>query len=530
MSRPHPVRSRRAPEACAALVFVCIALAAGGAHAGPVSVLVLDGQGRAVDPTRERISLQRTPPQRLPDDPYAPIADPDAVRFVVQGAAADLPATLSLRTLDAAGAVLGALADVSLGSVPCPAGAPAGAVCGSTEPIRAVIDDTDRAHPLVRSRSIEAELGGALLVAAAPDTAPLLTMRVAGPRRSALGPIERYRARLRVVLVRGTAGGAPPMGGTPAGALELARAEVGRANALWGACGISFGPPAEAEVRVVDPPPPHLLALGCDHGLPASGGTVRVRVDGKEVSARIPAGTTPAGAARRLAAAIGAAGFVVRVSDNPTIGSAAGGSSDVLVRRRGGALAVLDAPAKGVLSDDATLTACIGSVDLEDGLQHFGDVDAISGTVEERTLVKAFDDNDPATIEVVLIPSFAGGGRIGESFISADTGAVRNAVIEDRAGVRADRSSFALAHELGHVLLDEPGHPDDFGLDTPSRLMDADAANPSAYGPRRLLVEECVRAIRQSGPGAPVRLLEPWPLAPLPRPAATPAKRAPGPR
>ncbi|MBK9258759.1 MAG: hypothetical protein IPM54_02865 [Polyangiaceae bacterium] len=91
------------------------------------------------------------------------------------------------------------------------------------------------------------------------------------------------------------------------------------------------------------------------------------------------------------------------------------------------------------------------------------------------------------------MPSFASGGRIGESFIGADGGAVRNVLIEDRAALRADRASFALAHELGHVLLDEPGHPDDFGRDTPSRLMDADAANGTAFGPRRLLVDECVR-------------------------------------
>ncbi|MEJ7735381.1 MAG: hypothetical protein WKG00_40120 [Polyangiaceae bacterium] len=507
-------------------------LGAGRAHAGPLAVSAIDGQGRGVDLAREHASLQRTAPERLADDAFGATRDPDALRFVVQGAPADLPATLSIRSLKASGAPLDALADVALGSVPCPAGAPAGAACGSTAPIRAVIDEVDRDHPLVRARSILAELGGALLVARSPDAQPLVTVRVAGPRRSALGAIERYRARLRVVLVRGTAGGAPPMGGTQAGAVEVARAEVGRANGLWGACGISFGPPAEADIRVVDPPAPHLLALGCDHGLPAAGGTVRVRVDGKEVSARIAAGTTPAGAARRVAAAIGAAGFVARVSDNPTIARRRR-RSDVLVRRRGGALAFVDAPANGPVSDDATLTACIGSVDLEDGLQHFGDVDAISGTIEERTLIKAFDDNDPATIEVVLIPSFAGGGRIGESFISADVGAVRNAVIEDRAGVRADRASFALAHELGHVLLDEPGHPDDFGVDTPTRLMDADAANPSAYGPRRLLVEECVRAIRQSGPGAPVRVLEPWPLQeasgsdPGSRPEVEPQPRAP---
>jgi len=47
--------------------------------------------------------------------------------------------------------------------------------------------------------------------------------------------------------------------------------------------------------------------------------------------------------------------------------------------------------------------------------------------------------------------------------------------------------------------------------------MDADAAKCSAHGPRRLLVDECVRAIRQSGPSAPAALLVPWPLLPLGR-------------
>jgi hypothetical protein len=197
------------------------------------------------------------------------------------------------------------------------------------------------------------------------------------------------------------------------------------------------------------------------------------------------------------------------------MGAGAGGSADVLVRRRDGTLAQIDGPASGPVSTDATLTACVGRVDLTDGLTHFGDNDAFAGTVEERTLLKAFDDGDPRTIELFFVPAFAQGGRIGESFIMTDRSAVRNAVIEDRAAIRSDRAAFALAHELGHVLLDEPGHPDDFGTDTPTRLMDADAANPTAFGPRRLTVEECARALRQSGPGAPVPLLKSWPFRPI---------------
>ena len=164
------------------------------------------------------------------------------------------------------------------------------------------------------------------------------------------------------------------------------------------------------------------------------------------------------------------------------------------------------------LSSDPSLSACFGEVDFADGVEHFTDVDAPAGTVEERALVKAFDDGDPTTIDVFVIPAFSGAGRIGESFVHDPGASIQDVVILDRAGIRAGARSFVLAHELGHVLLDLPGHPDDFGVDRPSDLMDADAADPSIFGPRRLSIAECERAVRQSGPGAAVPLLEPWPL------------------
>jgi hypothetical protein len=354
---------------------------------------------------------------------------------------------------------------------------------------------------------------------------------VLGPRESPVGPIDRFRAHLRFFLVRLAPQGPPPVGGDDAGAIAVARREVERANTVWSACGVSFGPARELDVAVVDPPRAHMIAVGCDHGLPASGGVVRFRVDGHEVSAAIPSGLRPSAAARLVAAAVQHAGYDAVVSDNPVIGPGAFGTSDVLVRPRAPATrapgstqrnaglarwSLIEPSAHGPVSSDATLTACIGHVDLEDGLQHFVDVDAVAGTVEERALVKAFDDGDPSTIEVFLVPGFGAGGRIGESFIGADRGSVRNVIILDRASVRADRASFGLAHELGHVLLDDPGHPDDFGVDTPTRLMDADAANATAYGPRRLLGTECARALRQSGPGKRGEpLLAPWPIRPL---------------
>lgn len=483
---------------------------------GALEIRAVDGQGNLVDLARSHASLQRTPPARVEAGSAADRDDPDALRFLVLGAGDDLPGTLSILSLGADGEPLDMLPSLPLAGVPCPRGSAPELSCGSTLPIRAAADDIDRGHPLVKDRSIRAELGGALAVTSSRGD-KLQMIRVGGPRATPVGPIERLRARLRVLLVRLAAHGPPPLGGDDAESIEVARAEVERANSLWGGCGVSFGPPAELDVRVVDPPQPHLIAVGCEHGFPASGGVIHARVDGRDVRVPILAGALPAVAARSVAAAISAAGFSATVSDNPTIGAGAFGSADVLVRRKSGALATIDVPASGPLSSDATLSACLGRVDLEDGLQHFGDVDAIAGTVEERALIKAFDDGDPSTIEIFLLPSFAGGGRIGESFISADNGSVRNVLLEDRAGIRAGRASFALAHELGHILLDDPGHPDDFGSDTPTRLMDADAASSSAFGPRRLLVEECARAVRQSGPSAPVPLLRSWPLGPLGR-------------
>lgn len=167
------------------------------------------------------------------------------------------------------------------------------------------------------------------------------------------------------------------------------------------------------------------------------------------------------------------------------------------------------------MTTDRTLAVALGVVELSDGLTHFGDMDSPSGTLEERSLVKSLE---PVTrgAHVVYVPYFAGGGRIGESFIYGDGSSVRNVVIVDRSGARARQSSHAVAHELGHVLLDMPGHPDDFGKDTPHLLMDSDASDASAYGPRRLTNDECARIVRESGPRSKAPILEVLPRGPVP--------------
>jgi hypothetical protein len=501
-----------------------LALSAGARRAtiGLIEVRLLDGADGRIDPVTGGVEVARFAPSRLADDPLQPSGE-NTFRAVLIGDPADLGGQLVVSSLGADGAQRDRLEPGALREVPCPAGVGAGLACRSTVPLRVAIDATDRAHPVAQGRSIEGELGGAVELLLRGTR--LLSVRVVGPRAGEVPAVERLRARLRVFLVRDRARGAPPFGTSEQGAVALARAQVARANAVWGQCGVSFGPPAEAEIRLVDPPGPSLLAVGCDLGLPASGGQLAVRVDGREVSVPLRPGDGARAVARRVAGALESRGFSAIVSDNLRIGPGADATSDVLVRRRDGKPARLEAPTSGRVSSDPTLTACIGSVDFSDGLQHFSDVDAVAGTVEERSLLKAFDDGDGRTIEVLFVPSFATGGRIGESFIRGDRSSLGNMLIEDRAGVRADAVSFAMAHELGHVLLDVPGHSDDFGVDTPSRLMDSDAADPSAFGPRRLVTAECARAVRQSGPASPTPLLSAWRLTPLPREKASGARR-----
>jgi hypothetical protein len=479
-----------------------------------VGVTFRDGAKKAVSAAREWASLARTPPARVDPNPELPVDDSDALRVVVEvPAGGSPPSTVVVETLSAAGTRIDTLPTLGLASVACRGGL-ADVRCFASAPLRLVVDDVDRAHPLVAQRSLRAEVGGAVVVR--DGAKKLQAIRVAGPRATSVGPIPRLRATIRPIVMRVTAGGAPAIGGTETGAVATLRAELALAAATWGQCGVTFGPAATLDVKVVNPPPSHLLAIGDDAGLPAAGGELRFRAEGRAVVVPIARGSSPDRIAGDVAAALDKIGLVGVVSPNARIAPGAAGSVDVSVRRRDGSLVGLDAVSGTTsLATDPTLSVRIGAVDLSDGLQHFGDMDSVAGTLEERTLLKAVDDGDPQTIEVIVVPFFSGGGRIGESFIASDLSSLRNVVLLDRAGVRARRSSLTLAHELGHVLMDQPGHPDDYGVDTPTLLMDSDASDASPFGPRRLTNEECARVVKQAGPRSRVPLLHAWKLTPM---------------
>jgi hypothetical protein len=474
-------------------------------------VTMRDGQKRIVDMATEHASLQRTPPARVDlDDADQVIDDPDALRVVVSSPEGTSLGPIVVETIAADGTALDTTGDVRLIRTSCESDARGELGCFATAPLRFVVDDVDRRHPLVAARSIKAEVGGAIVVRDAKGK-KLQAIRVAGPRRTAAGPIGRYRVAIRPIVMRIAPGGAPSVGGTDAGAIAALRQELAVASATWGQCGMTFGPVSQLDVKVVNPPPPYLVAFGDDIGLPASGGELRLRVEGKPLTFATKKGWSTRQAALELQRVAEKAGFKAALSENARISSGAAPSVDVALRRADGQLASVEL----LSSADATMSVSVGAVDLSDGLQHFGDTDSVAGTLEERALVKSVDDGDPRTIEVIVVPFFGGGGRIGESFIGSDGSSMRNVVIIDRAGVRARRTSLTLAHELGHVILDEPGHPDDYGIDMPTLLMDSDASDASPFGPRRLPADDCARAVRQSGPGSRIPLLTEWKLSPL---------------
>lgn len=482
---------------------------------GVFGIGMRDGAGAQVDLARSHASIERLPPARVEGGFDAHYDDVDALRVVLEEEEGyDGSGVLSVESVGSSGVHLDVLVAPLMGPVSC-APAIAAARCRASLPLRFVVDDVDRRHALVQSRSLRVELGGAIVVRRGGKK--LQAIRVLGPRASPVGPIGRLRATLRPIVVRVAPGGAPAIGGSDFGAVTALRAELGSAAAIWGQCGVTFGNVEMMDVRIVDPPPPHLLSIGDDVGLPAAGGEIRFQIDGRRVP-DVPIGplASPEQVALQVARAVEVSGFVARVSPNTRILPGAQGSVDVSVRRKDGTLASLGSTSPGVpVSTDRCLSVRIGSVDLSDGLQHFGDMDSAAGTLEERTLLKALENEDPRAIEVVVVPFFAGGGRIGESFIGGDLSSVRNVVLLDRAGIRARRSSLTLAHELGHVLLDMPGHPDDFGVDTPTLLMDSDASDASPFGPRRLTVDECARVVRESGSNGRVPLLTDWPPGPL---------------
>lgn len=372
--------------------------------------------------------------------------------------------------------------------------------------LRLVGDAIDAQAPGVSGRVLQVAVRDRVVVRVGNHASQ--SLRVFRPPTEDGGTAARF-GRLRVRVLRASPGGVPAVGTDAAGALRIAREQVAIANEVWMQCGISFGDPHQADIEVVDPPVPSLLAVADGDGFPArGGGEVWFRADGRTIG---PVVTQPQApplqVALEMAAALERAGFRPTVTENPPTEFGAGATADVLVRRADGSLAVLRPLRDRPLSSDARQRVEIGQVDLSDGLQEFDNMTAAAGTLEERALIKALADEDPRTIELFIVNRFASGTRQGEAFIESDGGAIVNTVILDRNGIRQQREAWTQSHEVGHVLLDQPFHPDNVGPDEPWRLMDADSSLGLVTGPKRLTADECLRARQRSGIDAVPALL-----------------------
>ena len=470
---------------------------------------VLDASGEALDPRTARVSISRGLPgelARLTQHPEETL-DAQSVRFVLCSSRDDLPKTLSVQTTKRSGNLLAALRAVTLSPVAARPGRASGKHCKQTPLIRVTADAQDADYASARGRSLEGELGGHLQISG--QQGPLASLVVGGPREMEIGS-GILQARLRVRIVRTFPGGVPPFGRDDSAAVALLQREIHIANQLWGQCGITFGDESALDIAVVDPPPPYLMAIGCGFGVAAGGGEINVLVDGKHLSVKTKAGEVPRVVALRVALAAERLGLRAEVQTNPRMLAGALASFDVEFLRPSGQWAVI-APVPGqTLSSDLTLGVCVGIVDLSDGLDHFTNVSSMTGTLEERALLRATIDNDETTIDIVVVEAFSRVGRIGESFVASEAGNIGNVIVLNRAAFRVGARSYALAHELGHLLLDRPGHPDDFGVDTPWNLMDSDAVDGTVFGPKHLTLDDCKRSWVQSGQQSAAMLLKPW--------------------
>jgi hypothetical protein len=323
------------------------------------------------------------------------------------------------------------------------------------------------------------------------------------------GPLAARRARWRLITLRATPGGHPVIGNDDDGASALLREQVTISNEIYLQCGITFGASSSYPVLIADPPRNSLLSVSDDVGLRAAGGEINLRVAGRSIGPiATRAGWTPLETAEAIGRAIVRAGLVARVTANRRTDYASEGSADVQARDAQGRWVAFEPVANVPMTTDRRQRLALGVVDLSDGLEEFQNMNSASGTLEERTLMKSLTDDDPTTIELVVVNRFTRATRIGEAFVEGDGGSILNALFLDRAGLSAQREAWTQSHEVGHILLDQPWHPDNLGPDRPWLLMDADASLAAVNGPKRLTLAECARIRAESGPLAVPSLLQ----------------------
>ena len=386
----------------------------------------------------------------------------------------------------------------------------------------AFVDRRRRPRPSARAAAARSRRRSAARSSSASDGRKAQMIRVLGPRSSPVGPIGRLRASCARSSCASTPGGRAGhrrhrrRGGrrAPSGARRRRR----RSGA---SAAVTFGDPRSLDVRdrrspAVAPRLASATTLGLARQRRARSACAstarrspsrRRRRDARRRRRRRRAAAR-ARRARRRSSRRTRASVPALVAERRRLAAAQG--RDARRGRHGPRRPAVDRP-DAQRARSAPSTSPTAS-------QHFTDMDATAGTLEERTLLKALDDGDPTHHRGRRRAALR--GRRPHRRVVHRQRPVERAQRRPprprrhpRAPEQPDPGARARAR-----LLDLPGHPDDYGVDTPTSLMDSDAADASPFGPRRLTVEECARVVRQSGPKARAPLLADWPLAPDPEP------------
>jgi hypothetical protein len=357
----------------------------------------------------------------------------------------------------------------------------------------------DRAAPHLLRHALKVALGDRVEARARLGAArAVLSSMSVGMPPGGESPQSIRRLALRVTVLRTEPGGSPIVGGGESGARDVVRHQVSVLNEVFAPCAITAGRPEDVEVVVADPPGPCMLSVGGRSGLPSAGGQVRLTADGRRYGPwKVGVGYTPVETARALSRELEAVGFAVELSVNARGANAAFGTADLIVRRRDGELAELGGWPDRPLSTDRRQSLVIGAVRLDDGLEPYGPNDLVAGTLEERTLVKALASGNPRVAEVFVVSRFTGSRKQGESFVASNRSALQSAAIVDWRALARARQAYTMAHELGHLLLDDLGHPDGRG-DPRTFLLMHSRSSSAVGGPRRLTPEQCA-AMRLRG-------------------------------
>jgi hypothetical protein len=257
-------------------------------------------------------------------------------------------------------------------------------------------------------------------------------------------------------------------------------------NEVLGQCGISVDTEEPGSMAYVEAPKQTFVSLGSELGILPTELEVSIEDEGRLFSRFGLAGMRiPLLAAQNLAAFLETQGLSCRVIENSPRPSRAHSGADLSCIRADGTPARLRIEAQPPFADIMTAEVVLG-----DGLTCYTQDLGSSGSPEQRALILGLWPSPPGISRLIIVDKLLCLQQLAQSFSDDPKSPLFGAMIIDRRGLARGREVFALAHELGHVLLSTPGHPEDDEPFDPELLMNSQSSSIYA-GPRRIPAPLC---------------------------------------